>query len=364
MIRVAAGVLKATLNDRFTNDNDLPKNGTMGKLRSSKAYRGDTVKQLSRFARLCGILVAILSAASAHAADKRLAYLVSDLHIPFWDIMKRGVESQASSLGYQVSIYSADNDARRELEFTAKAIRDKVDGIVLSPTNSLAAVTILKLAKAAKIPVVISDIGTDGGDYVSYIASDNRQGSYQIGKVLVKALQARQWNKGSVGIIAIPQKRINGRARTAGFMQALDEAGIKGAGLRQQANFSYQETFSHTSDLIAANPDLRALWLQGSDRYQGALDAIAAAGMKDQILLVCFDAEPEFLDLIPRGILVGAAMQQPFLMGEKAVETLNDHLKGKPVRQQQLLPILPVSTENIRELLPTIHRNVLGQGIK
>jgi ABC-type sugar transport system substrate-binding protein len=147
-------------------------------------------------------------------------------------------------------------------------------------------------------------------------------------------------------------------------MQALDEAGIKGAGLRQQANFSYQETFSHTSDLIAANPDLRALWLQGSDRYQGALDAIAAAGMKDQILLVCFDAEPEFLDLIPRGILVGAAMQQPFLMGEKAVETLNDHLKGKPVRQQQLLPILPVSTENIRELLPTIHRNVLGQGIK
>ena len=323
------------------------------------------MKTLKTLAMIGLLLVAsLMSAGIAQSAEQQFAYLVSDLRIPFWDIMKRGIGSRAEALGYTVVFYSAENNAKRELELTARAIREKVDGIILSPTNSSAAVTILKLAKAAGIPVVIADIGADSGDYVSYIASDNREGSYQIGKVLAKALQARQWEKVSVGIITIPQKRINGQARTAGFMQAMDEAGIKGAGLRQQVDFSYQETYDFAKELIAANPDLRALWLQGSDRYQGALDAIAAAGKSDQILLICFDAEPEFLQLIPKGVLVGAAMQQPFLMGEEAVNTMDAHLKGQPVKLQQQLPILPISTENIAEMLPIIRRNVLGMNGK
>jgi len=306
------------------------------------------------------LLTGLMMTSGLQAAEKQLAYVVSDGRIPFWDIMKRGVESRADALGYKVVVYSAENNAKRELELSAQAIKAKVDGMVISPTNSSAAVTILKLANTAGIPVVISDIGADGGDYVSYIASDNREGSYQIGKVLAKAMQARKWDKGSVGIIAIPQKRTNGRARTAGFMKAMDEAGIKGAGIRQQVTFSHQETYDFAKALIATHPDLRALWLQGSDRYKGALDAIADAGKKDQVLLICFDAEPEFLQMIPHGELVGAAMQQPFLMGEKAVETLHAHLMGKPVQQQILLPILPVSADNIANMLPVIRRNVLG----
>lgn len=307
------------------------------------------------------LLLSIFAVAgTANAAEKHIAYLVSDTRIPFWNIMKRGIEYRARSLGYKVDIYSADNDAKRELEGTAKAIQDKVDGIIISPTNSSAAATILKLAKAASIPVVIADIGADSGEYVSYIASDNQEGSYQLGKLLVKALQAKQWDKGSVGIIAIPQKRANGKVRTAGFMKALDEAGIKGAALRQQVDFSFKETYGFTKELIAANPDIRALWLQGSDRYQGALDAIADSGKKGQILLICFDAEPEFLDMIPKGTLTGAGMQQPFLMGEEAVAAMDAHLNGGKVLQRQLLPVLPVSAENIKDLLPAIRRNVLG----
>lgn len=308
----------------------------------------------------CLLMTASMVSTVAQAEEKRLAYIVSDLRIPFWDIMQRGVISRAEALGFKVITMSADNNAKQELENTARAIRDKVDGIILSPTNSSAAVTILKLAKAAKIPVVISDIGADGGEYVSYIASDNRDGAYQIGAVLAKALKKRHWAQGTVGIIAIPQKRANGKARTDGFMRAMNEAGIKASGIRQQVDFSYKETYRHASELIAGDPKLRALWLQGSDRYQAALDAIADAGKKNEILLICFDAEPEFIDMIPQQTIVGAAMQQPFLMGEEAVNTMDSHLKGTTVKKNTMLPILPVSNENIASLLPAIRRNVLG----
>jgi ribose transport system substrate-binding protein len=294
------------------------------------------------------------------SANKKLAYIVSDIRIPFWAIMARGVERSAETLGYEVDIYSVENSRKKELEYTAKAIRENVSGIIVSPTTSSACATILKLAKSANIPVVISDIGTDGGEYLSYISSNNRDGAYNIGKVLAKEMVKRGWHDGRVGIISIPQKRLNGQLRTAGFMQAMDEAGIKTADIRQQSTFSYEETYTYSKELIEKYPDLRALWLQGSDRYQGALDAIVDEGKKDQILLATFDAEPEFLELIPKGILVGSAMQQPYLMGREAVHAIDNHLRGKKIEKNLQLPILAISTENIKDKLPIIKQNVLG----
>ncbi len=305
-------------------------------------------------------LLAGLSYADTVASPKKLAYLVSDLRIPFWDIMSRGIVHKANDLGYDVTLYSAQNDAKAELQNTVKALQGKVDGIIVSPTNSSTCVTILKLAQQAGIPVVISDIGTDGGEYVSYISSNNKGGAYKLGKLLAEEMHKRQLQKATVGIIAIPQKRANGQARTAGFMQALKEAGISSADMRQQVTFSYEETYNFSKELILHNPQLRALWLQGSDRYQGALDAINDAGKAGDILLLTFDAEPVFLDLIPKGSIIGAGMQQPFLMGEIAVQTLHDHLQGKTVNKDKQLNVLAVSSSNISSLLPQIRRNVLG----
>lgn len=292
--------------------------------------------------------------------DKSLVYIVSDLRIPFWTIMARGIKNRTDALGYELEIYSADNSPKNELELTAKAIRSGVSGIIISPTTSSACTTVLKLASSAHIPVVISDIGTDGGEYLSYISSDNKTGAYEIGKVLAEELHRRSWQNGRVGIISIPQKRLNGQLRTSGFMRAMEEAGIKGADIKQQEDFSYDENYRYAKELIETYPDLRALWLQGSDRYQGALDAITHAGKKDQILLATFDAEPEFLELIPKGILVGSAMQQPYLMGQKSVEVMDDYLHGRNVTKDIQLPIMAVSTQNISQKLPLIKRNVLG----
>ncbi|MBY5962434.1 substrate-binding domain-containing protein [Marinobacter nauticus] len=313
------------------------------------------------FRALPVVLILMLNPASDAAAQERtLAYLVPDIRIPFWDIMARGIHQKATELGYELSVHSADNLSRRELEATVAAIDSGVDGIILSPTQSSAAVTVLKLAEQAGIPVVISDIGAKSDNYVSYIESDNDQGAYNLGELLVAALDEKGWMDGTVGIVAIPQKRANGKARTEGFLRALEEHGVSTAGIYQQADFSYRETYEFSRRLIQDNPQLRAIWLQGSNRYRGALDAIWESGKTGQILLICFDAEPEFLAMIRSGDLVAAGMQQPFLMGETAVEAMHRHLSGAPVEKVQRLPVLPVHRSNLEQLLPTIQRNVLG----
>lgn len=305
----------------------------------------------------------ILGAADVEAklAKKKIAYIVSDIRIPFWQIMSRGMKNSADASGYEVTIYSSDNMKKTEIQNALEVIKNNVDAIILSPINSSSAVTVLKFAESANIPVVISDVGADKGKYISFISSDNENGAYKIGQVLAKKMKKLGWDKdGSVGIVSIPQKRANGKARTTGFMRAMNESGIKVEGLKQQNNFSYQETYDFSKELIEEAKELRAILLQGSDRYKGAQDAIKDAGKEGEILLVVFDAEPEFLELIPNGVIIGAAMQQPYIFGEKAVELLDNYFNKKEVKKNIQLSILPISTDNIKENIPLIKRNVLG----
>jgi len=311
--------------------------------------------------KLLILLTLLLSSLfSQNIPIKKLAYVVSDINIPFWEIMSKGIKEKASNIGYSLEIYSSNNSNKTEIENFVKALQNKVDGIVLSPINSSNAVFLLKLANEANIPVVISDIGTDGGNYLSYISSNNEDGAYKLGKILANKMKELKIDNGTVGIISIPQERANGKARTKGFLKALDESNIKSAGIEQQVDFSYKETYNFSKKLIMNNPNMKALWLQGSDKYQGALDAMAELGKSDEILLICFDSEPEFLQMIPEGKLVGAAMQQPFLMGEKAVEQFNNYFNKKSIEKNLQLEILAISKDNIEQEMKIIKRNVLG----
>ena len=123
------------------------------------------------------ILINFINASNELLDKKKIVYMVPDMQIPFWSIMSKGISNSLENSFYQLDIYDAKNEAKIELENIVKAINNKVSAIIISPLNSSSCVTVLKLAKEANIPVVISDVGTDDGDYVSYISSDNYEGA-------------------------------------------------------------------------------------------------------------------------------------------------------------------------------------------
>lgn len=301
-----------------------------------------------------------LIATKAVPIKKNIVYIVSDTKIPFWTIMQRGVSKAANSLGYKLNTYNSNNNAKRELELMRRAIKNSVSGIIVSPTSSSACATLLKLAEDANIPVVISDIGTDGGEYVSFISSNNKSGGYAIGEVLVNKMQSLGIKDAKVGIVAIPQSRLNGQARTDGFIKAINKAGVKTVEIREQVTFSKEETYTLCKEMIQTHPNLHAIWLQGSDKYKAALRAIDDTHKTGDVLLVTFDAEPEFIDLISKGSIAGSAMQQPYLMGKGAVHAMDRHLNGKKVEKELQLPVLIVTQKNVDEKLRMIRINVLG----
>ena len=313
-----------------------------------------------KFSKIIILFLLFLSSLFANQ-HKRLAYIVSDTTIPFWQIMSKGIKEKSVEFGYEIDIYNSNNLKKNELENMALALDKKIDGLIISPINSSTASTLLEIAKMNKIPTIVADIGSDSQDYLSFISSDNKKGAYELGKILSKYMKSLSWTKeGTVGIIAIPQKRLNGKDRTIGFIKALDEESIKVSGFYQQVDFSYEETYNYSKKLIEENKNLRAIWLQGSDKYKGALDAIKEANKQKEIALICFDAEPEFLEMIQNGDLVGSAMQQPYMMGQEAVISLNNFLNNKYVEKEQKMGILAISKDNIDDKLKIIKLNVLG----
>jgi ABC-type sugar transport system substrate-binding protein len=164
----------------------------------------------------------------AQAAGKDIVYLTPGLDLPFWRYLSKGIENVAKAKGFGYQALDSHNNPQTQLQNAQDSIAKGVAGIVISPTDSSTAPSVLQLAKQANIPVVIGDIGTNSGDYESFIISDNYEGAHGVGKALAEALKAKDWLGGTVGIVAISQARKNGQARTKGFRDGLKEGGFTG----------------------------------------------------------------------------------------------------------------------------------------
>lgn len=55
-------------------------------------------------------------------------------------------------------------------------------------------------------------------------------------------------------------------------------------------------------------------------------------------------------------------MQQPYLMGTKAASALFSQIAGKPPEKQIDIGIEIVDKSNLTSLLPTLQKNVFGEG--
>jgi len=300
--------------------------------------------------------------APAFAQNKgELVYMTPGLDVSFWRYLSDGVKSVAEAEGYGFSALDSTNDPQTQLQNAQDSIARGVAGIILSPTDSSTAPAILSLAAAAGIPVVIADIGTDSGEFISVIGSNNYEGANGVGTALAEAMKAAGKDGGTIGIVGISQARLNGQARTKGFKDAVQAAGITGeAGLQQMQAYTADETFKFTQDMITANPGMTGMFVQTDGPTLGALRAIKAARMNGEILVAAFDGIPEFVPLLQSGELVVSGMQQPYLMGVRSAEAMVMHLGGGTPEKEVTVPILIVTSGNIEALLPTIKETVFA----
>ncbi|WP_233201046.1 substrate-binding domain-containing protein [Chromobacterium alticapitis] len=302
----------------------------------------------------------VWTSACAGAAD--IVYITAKADLPFWGTVGKGVKSVADANGFSFAELDSKLNADTQLENVRQAIERKAAGIVISPTNSQSAEDALALAKKANIPVAIADIGTNGGDYVSFVKSDNYRGAYDVGAELAAAMQARHWGGGGYGMITIELSRKNGQDRSNGFRDAMSDAGFPPeVALKQMKDYSAEETYRYSREILASHPKIRGFFIETDQPVDGAMRAIREAGKRKQVLLVSFDAMPEVARLLKNEDLVAVGMQQPFLMGSAAADALVSYLRGRKPAREILVPILVATKHNVDQLMPVASKTVFGK---
>ncbi len=299
------------------------------------------------------------------AADKHIVYLSAKQDLPFWSTMGKGIKSVALANGYGFQEMDSKLSSQTQLQNARDAIAKGAAGIVISPTDSKTAPEVLDLALKAKVPVVIADIGTNSGEYVTYVKSDNYRGAYDIGAALAAALKEKGWTSEPYALITISLARKNGMDRTNGFRDAMKEAGItKEAALKQMQDYSADETYQYVKDILATTTNLRSMFIETDQPVEGAMRALKAAKKTGEVMIVSFDAMPEVAELLKSGALVAVGMQQPYLMGSTAAEALLAKLRGEASAKQVLVPIMVATSKTIDKLLPIANKTVFGNESK
>lgn len=279
---------------------------------------------MNKFATLLSaVLLSAFFSASAAAQDT-MAMVVSTLNNPFFVTMKEGAEKKAQELGYNLIVLDSQNDPSKELSNVEDLTVRGVKVILINPTDSDAVSNAIRMANRAKVPVLTLDRGASRGEVVSHIASDNVAGGKMAGDFIADKVGDKAKVIQLEGIAGTSAARERGE----GFKQAV-EANSLDLLASQPADFDRTKGLNVMENMLAANPDVQAVFAQNDEMALGAIRAVQASG-KD-VLIVGFDGTDDGIAAVNRGLLSATVAQQPELIGSLAVETAAKVLNGKTV---------------------------------
>ncbi|KLV10604.1 MULTISPECIES: ribose ABC transporter substrate-binding protein RbsB [Photobacterium] len=287
---------------------------------------------MKKLATLISAAVMSASFSTTAAAQDTLAMVVSTLNNPFFVTMKEGAEAKAQELGYNLIVLDSQNDPSKELSNVEDLTVRGVKAILINPTDSDAVSNAIRMANRANIPVLTLDRGASRGDVVSHIASDNVAGGEMAGKYIMEKVGEKARVIQLEGIAGTSAARERGQ----GFMNAVDNSGMELLA-SQPADFDRTKGLNVMENMLAANPNVQAVFAQNDEMALGALRAVQASGK--QVLIVGFDGTDDGIAAVKRGKLGATIAQQPDLIGALGVETADKMLKGEKVEANIPVPL-------------------------
>ena len=268
---------------------------------------------------------------SAQAQDT-MAIVLSTLNNPFFVTMKDGAEAKAEELGYKLIVLDSQNDPSKELSNIEDLTIRGVKAILINPTDSDAVSNAIRMANRSNIPVLTLDRGASRGDVVSHIASDNVIGGEMAGHFIMEKVGEKAKVIQLEGIAGTSAARERGE----GFMNAVNGSDLELLA-SQPADFDRTKGLNVMENLLAANPDVQAVFAQNDEMALGALRAVQASGK--EVMIVGFDGTEDGIAAVNRGLLGATVAQQPDLIGSLGIEMADKVLKGETVEEYVPVPL-------------------------
>jgi ribose transport system substrate-binding protein len=280
-----------------------------------------------------------------------IALVLKTLNNPFFIDMQKGAQDAARNLAINLTVQAAERevDVEKQMQIIENLIQSKVAALCITPSGSKEVVPAIVKANKAGIPVLILDTRVNqeslqeaGGKIAGFIGSDNLEGGRVAGQFVAKKLDG----KGKVAILEGIPGHETGDSRLKGFREVIAQyPGIEIVS-SQTANWERDQGYNVFQNMLQAHPDIQALFACSDLMALGAVEAIAAAGRTNKIIVVGFDAFSEAREAVNKGTMDATVAQSPYEMGKTAVENAWKVLKGEKIEESISLKVQLITKEN------------------
>lgn len=263
---------------------------------------------------------------------------------PAYDAARGAADRVAAESGARTIHYVPDtpDDVGEQKALVTNALAARPAGVVFNPTDDQQMAEDLARFAAAGIPVAVF-INRMSGPALTFVGSDDVAIGHGVATALIDGLGGKGRIVALDGTPTAPTARDRGK----GLRQAVAEhPGIEllaaRVGYLQRA-----PAREAMAELLAAHPEIDGVWTANDMMAFGAVDALAAAGRRAQVVGV--NGLPEAIANIQRGTMLATADFSALNIAAIATRAVLRHLGGKSVPSEIMVPAALIDRGNIEQ---------------
>lgn len=290
------------------------------------------------------------SAAAACGTGTIIWQSLPTLNNPWYAAFAEGSADMAKALGAELKLTTNPEhspwDPAAQIAVIENITATKPDVIQIDPTSTDGINAAIDAARAAGIPVVTNGIHVST-EVDAAVVADNKQGGELAGAWVAKALA----DGGDVAMLLGTPGRDIIQQRHDGFKAGIAANPSARIVAEQIANLDRAEGQTVAENILAANPNLKAIWGASDTMALGALEALKARGLEGKVLLGGFDGTPEAFENIRAGAMAFTIDQVPYEMGAVAIALACQIVMDTLANSNVLLNTQIVDSTNVADYL-------------
>jgi ABC-type sugar transport system substrate-binding protein len=284
----------------------------------------------------------VTTAQSARQEKLRFGVIIKTEANEFWQAMAQGYRFAAERYGVDVEIGSVatEADTSQQLALLESYLDQGYDALLVSPITPTNLNSALASATQMGIPIINvdelipADAAKEAGIKIEMrIASNNYMAGQLAGQYVLDHVDAGA----QVAIIEGIAGNVSGQDRRDGFYDTVNAT--LNVVASQPADWDRSKALDVVTNILQANPDVKAIYCANDTMALGAVAAVQAAGLEGKVIILGTDAIPEALDAVRGGSMAGTVAQFPFEVGVLAVENAIKLVEGRPIPTRIDAPI-------------------------
>jgi inositol transport system substrate-binding protein len=267
----------------------------------------------------------------------------------FFDKLKRDEfeRTAAKDPSLRVTFTNANQDMQMQLDQVDNFIAQKMDAIIICPSDTAGIIPAIEKANAAGIPVICIGVSAGGGDstYVGteYIDAGIRQGEYMAEHLPLNA---------KIVYLAGTPGYSHARDRRQGFLDTLVAKRPDVALLAEQtAMYERVRGMQIMEDWIQAFPQIDGVIAANDQMALGALEALRGAQRNRGVLIAGVDGTTEACQLIKNGEMSISILQSAPALAQGTYGVIKKLQSGATVEREVIIPHENITIENVDEYL-------------